>query len=321
MYWSHSSAKQFNQCQRRWFYSQHVAHHAAKRDIARREAYLLKQMQSVYAWRGELVDKVLSERVIPELNQGRNIGLAATLRSADELFHRQCAYAQAHRVRRPGFTKKGAGDDFAAWLPIECGETVSSDQLERAWSDIEQALTAFFEMAELWTLMNGAEYLVAQHAFSCQRFGLTIRAKPDLIAFHRQRAPLIIDWKVHTFDNRDAKKQLVTYAWTLLNSPPRKDIVVDLSQFDVSEIQLIEVQLLSGVMRHYRTDTDEFERLEDEIWLAADAMQRAVGSDPKGYIPQDFPMARNARYCLSCPFRKPCAEAVDEIDSYPFHQN
>lgn len=321
MYWSHSSAKQFNQCQRRWFYSQYVAHHAAKRDLARREAYLLKQMQSIYSWRGALVDKVLSDRVVPELNRGKNIGLAATLHYAGELFRRQCTYAQAHQIRQSGFTRKGAGDDFAAWLPIELGETVSPGELERAWRDIERALTAFFETSELWTLMGSAEYLVAQHSFSCGRFGLTIRAQPDLIIFRRQHAPVIIDWKVHSFDNRDAKKQLLIYAWVLLHSPPRRDIVVDLSEVGVTEIQLIEAQLLSGVLRHYRTDTEEFEQLEDEIWLAADAMRRAVNGDPKCHTPQDFPMARNARYCLSCPFRKPCTEAVYETDRDPLHQN
>jgi hypothetical protein len=69
MKWSFSAARTFAACQRKWFYSNIFAYWGAK-DKLRKEAYYLKQLQSIYAWRGSLVDKVISRKIVPAMKKG-----------------------------------------------------------------------------------------------------------------------------------------------------------------------------------------------------------------------------------------------------------
>ncbi len=61
-----------------WFFRQAVAHHAAK-DPLRREAYLLGKLDSLWSWRGRLVDNLITHRVIPMLAVGHNPNLSTLL--------------------------------------------------------------------------------------------------------------------------------------------------------------------------------------------------------------------------------------------------
>jgi len=66
MKWSVTTSKMFSKCQRKWYYFSIMASPRST-DPLRREAYLLKQLQSVYAWRGSLVDLVIQKRIVPEV--------------------------------------------------------------------------------------------------------------------------------------------------------------------------------------------------------------------------------------------------------------
>ena len=49
-----------------WFYQKVVAHHAAK-DPLRREAYLLGKLDSLWSWRGRLIDDIITRQLVPAL--------------------------------------------------------------------------------------------------------------------------------------------------------------------------------------------------------------------------------------------------------------
>ena len=71
--------RQFRRCQRQWCYDALVASAHAKHGSPRREVHLLSQLQSVAAWRGNIVDHVISRRLIPALEKGWDIRPAALL--------------------------------------------------------------------------------------------------------------------------------------------------------------------------------------------------------------------------------------------------
>ena len=81
MIWSVSTAKMFERCQRQWFFKTQLASAKAK-DEMRRRAWLLSKLQSLSAWRGNLVDQVLSQEVLPAFGQGRSITSDQALASA-----------------------------------------------------------------------------------------------------------------------------------------------------------------------------------------------------------------------------------------------
>ena len=70
MFWSISESRTFKRCQRQWYYKNLLASPTAK-DPLRHTAYLLGKLQSISAWRGNLVDAVISETVLPAVRAGR----------------------------------------------------------------------------------------------------------------------------------------------------------------------------------------------------------------------------------------------------------
>ncbi|MCA1636468.1 MAG: hypothetical protein LC802_22960 [Acidobacteria bacterium] len=141
MIWSFSNSHLFKKCQRQWYFKTHVANANAKKIPLQREAYLLSKLQSIAAWRGSIVDHVISRRVVPALGNGWNISLAKTLEYARTVFDAQLDFALRHRVREPGMSVAKCGDTFAAFHSVEYGPEVGDDEIARAWADVELALT------------------------------------------------------------------------------------------------------------------------------------------------------------------------------------
>jgi len=68
--WSFSNGRIFDKWQRWWFYKNHVANANATKNPLQREAYLLSKLQTIWGWRGEIVDHVISEKIVPALDTG-----------------------------------------------------------------------------------------------------------------------------------------------------------------------------------------------------------------------------------------------------------
>src|SRR5262249_53540898 len=113
MIWSVSTGKMFERCQRQWFFKTQLASAKAK-DETRRRAWRLSKLQSVSAWRGNLVDQILSQEVLPAFAQGRSVTADQAIVSAMARFDRQLAIGRAHHLHEDGFNPATLGDDFVA---------------------------------------------------------------------------------------------------------------------------------------------------------------------------------------------------------------
>jgi hypothetical protein len=309
MIWSFSTSHLFKKCQRQWYFKTHVANANAKKIALQREAYLLSKLQSIAAWRGSVVDHVISRRVVPALNNGWNINLANILSYAKSVFDAQLRFARQHRVREPGMSVTKAGDEFAAFYAIEYGAEVSDEEISRAWDDICRALRNLAEMRDLFALLGTSSKLVAQRALTFPYFGVTVRAVPDLIAFFSDAPPLIVDWKVHTFGVQDYRLQLATYAVALSRCEPHKDFPPSPSLYSPADIRLLEVQLLTNQQREYTLSELDVEEIDSYIAETATAMLLADGENGKGPPrPLDYPVTQFPETCRRCPFRAPCWE-------------
>jgi hypothetical protein len=139
MIWSYSAAKMFRQCQLQWFLKTKVANAKAKASV-RREAYLLSKLQSLWAWRGHVVDQLLGTEIMKALYYRHPIHLDDLLRKARTSFVLQADFARQHRIREPGMSPAKAGAAFAAWHAIEYVEPITDADIEMAWRDVELAL-------------------------------------------------------------------------------------------------------------------------------------------------------------------------------------
>jgi hypothetical protein len=306
MTWSFSEHRTFRKCPRQWFY-RYVFAEARSKDAARREAYVLSKMQSISAWRGQLVDTVLGTYVVSELNARRVPTLAGALSLAKDLFEKQKEFGLKHRVREDGMVVSQIGISFAAFHQVERGEPISVEEFDRAWHDIETAIRNVWNMAELRSRVRDGKYRVAQRALQFDHCGAKVKAMPDLIVFFDSAAPLIVDWKVHSFGLRDYADQLGTYALALCRTNPHADFPPIVRRFRPHEIELCEVQLLLGTVRRHVLSEEDIRETEERIGEGVVSLQLACDNRATSDLrAEDFPTAYKEQVCLSCPFRKIC---------------
>ena len=308
MNWSFSAGRSFAGCPRRWFYRQRVAHHAAK-DPVRREAYLLGKLDSLWSWRGRLVDEVISQHAVPPLSWGQRPTLATLLSVARKRFDAQLAFALSHRLHEPGL-RPSQHRDFLLLREVEKGTPPTTDELAKAWADVEVALSNLLEFGPLLERLLGAR-LLPQRALS-YRFMLsdgepvTVRAVPDLIAFFRDAPPLIVDWKVHARAAANYREQLAGYAFALLRSGGQPGLP-SLGETKAEDVALLEVQLLVGELRPYALTEGDVSGLEARLEVSAAAMQTLLASRPKDdRNPYTVPPTTELKVCTYCDFKPLC---------------
>jgi hypothetical protein len=298
--------RQFRRCQRQWCYDALIASAHAKHGSPRREVHLLSQLQSVAAWRGNIVDHVISRRLIPALEKGWDIRPAALLDYAHSVFDDQLSFALQNRMREPGMTKV---ENFAALTAVEYGPPVEEEEIKRARAEVEQALLNLLEMRDLIGRLQSAKRLIPQRPLSFPHLQVNFRAVPDLIAFFDDEAPLIVDWKVHARGTHDYRLQLAAYAIALTRCNPHSDFPSSLSRYLPTEINLIEAQLLTRQQRPHWLSDEDIAEVDDYIAEAAVQMMMLIDGKANGDIdPLDFPVTTNPDLCRGCPFRRICSE-------------
>lgn len=304
---SHSEVRQFRQCQRKWFFKNVLASGVAK-DPMRREAFVLSKLQSISAWRGSLVDSVLSKYAIPELRRHGTISVESMVEQARLLFEQQQEFALAHRVRAPDIRVSKCGDSFAAFSDVEYGRAVGPDVLLSAWNDVERALRNAAGMtALLGSLQRG--HIVIQPRLSFEIGDIKAAANPDVVWFGRDRAVRIVDWKAHSFGLRAAKEQLTLYACALRRGRPQPYFPWDPTTVPLDLYTLTEVQLLNNEVHDYTVSEDDLDELVDEIFEDAERIRLACGDDsPEDRRADEFPVTNWPDTCAWCNFKRICQE-------------
>lgn len=306
MIWSFSEGRTFKACPRRWFYKA-VFGESRSKDPQRREAYVLSKLQSIYAWRGQVVDSVISKNVVSDLNANRTPVLRNVLKCARQLFEMQREFGTRHRVREPDMAVTDAGPAFAAFHSIEYGLPLTDDDFDRAWCDVETAIRNLWKLEELRGPLREGRYRIAQRNLLFEHCGAKVRAVPDLVVFFADRPPLIVDWKVHSYGTRDYADQLATYALALIRVAPHSDFPTGLPGYAAHEIELVEAQLLLGTARKHTLTPEAFQSAEERIAEGIMTLDAAIdGRRSNELCADDFPAARNPQSCAICPFKKLC---------------
>ena len=308
MRWSYSASRSFRQCQRQWFFKNMAANAIAK-DPLRKRAYLLGKLQSISAWRGSIVDDVLSKTLIPNLNRGVCSTLQDVRNRARNLFDEQLAYARRHPISDLGLQVSKEGDDFAVFHVMEYEGKIPDHEIEQAWCEIETALVNLFSLDDIKHILKSSDYIVSQRALQFRLMDdVTVLAYPDVIAFRGDAPPTIIDWKVHTFGTNDAWLQLAIYAIVLSRCKPHTDFPSDF-KIQPQELALYEVQLLTNVVRKHSLEEEQI--VEAEEYMISSAYEIACLTEGRKYTDlnvEDFRTAVHAETCQRCAFRAICWE-------------
>jgi hypothetical protein len=295
MRWSFSAHGTFRRCPRQWFYRQVYANSRAN-DPNRREAYRLSKLESVQAWRGKLVDTIISETIIPSISLKKPCSVSEVKRKADDLFDLQ----RTERIMPNGAT---------SFFEVEYGIPLTEEVFDQAFMDVRTALDNFFGAEQVWQIIEQAEAIIPQRPLSFKHGAISIRVVPDLITFQINESPAVLDWKVNRYPMRDYWLQLVTGAIAVTRCNPHRDWPRGSTLYDPNQVKLYEVQLLSGDVRVHTASEYDIHEAEDFISISATEMELAAdGSDPKNPLPKDYQAASEPRTCQMCPFRKLCWE-------------
>lgn len=311
MRWSYSSARLFRQCQRKWFFAKVMAGSGKLKDKQRLRARRLTHLTTLSAWRGQIVDTVISEKIIPALAFDERVTLGEAKKFAKQLFYRQRAFAEAHREEDLSLVKSHHGDEFALFYEHAYGRELSEEDFEAASDDIVSALNGLYRLDDFRKQLAEGWEFVAQPPLNFDILAnLKGRAFPDLIVFSDEAPIEIIDWKVHTDGVNDARSQLASYAIALSRmEKPNFNFPYEGWQAPAKEIVLKEVQLLLGVVReHSLTDAD----LEDaELFMMSTAFEMSQLLDGKKFDTcdiEDFETTTNPETCGTCAYRSICVE-------------
>ncbi len=305
---SYSESRQFRQCQRKWFFKNLYASWNAK-DLSRREAFVLSKLQSLSAWRGSIVDTVLSSTVLPRIQQRGSITQSDVLAVARSIFETQRTFATAHRIREPGLRVGAHGNAFAAWYDVEYGAPPSDSELDQAWTEIETSLCNALGMTSLFADLRRRK-VIAQPRLFHDLDTVKVSANPDVAAFGDDQTVRIVDWKVHSFGLRAAKQQLALYAGVLHRGQPQGYFPYDPRLLPIESFVLSEVQLLNNEVHEYKVTDDDIDEIFDEIFESAESIRLARGTgDAADRQAFEYTATPWVESCDRCSFRKICRES------------
>ena len=308
MKWSFSTSRMFLHCPRKWYYSQIVASHTAKNPL-RREAYRLKQLQSVYAWRGRLVDAVIEKVIVPGIKSKNPPSEDDVITFSMDLLEKQLKFGKERKSRCCNATKSSIGEAYCAFYDMEYNGGLDENAVLEAKEDVIVSLRNLLRSNLIREIMEKSSYIAAQRSLIFQFEETTISCTPDLLVFFTSASPLIIDWKVHTFANTDSWLQLGVYAIALSKIEPHKDFPKGTkNQFeDPTTFRLIEYQLLKNEQREYAISSEDIADIEDYIFISCTQMNNLLnGKKFKELDIEQFHTARFPEVCCKCQFRKLC---------------
>lgn len=312
MRWSYSSARIFAQCQRKWFYSYVMAPTSGRVTSEERlRARRLKNLSTISAWRGDIVDRVISEHIVPELDFDDHVTLGQAKAHAKQYFEKQKRFAETHRDEDLSLVKSHHADEFLLLYEHVYGPEPTEGDFQRAWEEIETALNNLYQLDELrQQITNGTGFYAQERLYFDILDDLNGVAYPDLIVYSENAPIQIIDWKVHAEGANDARSQLATYAIALCRmKKPNRDFPAKHWQAPANEIVLKEVQLLLGDVREHQLTEGDLEDAEVHMMTSAFEMSEILeGKKFENSDIGEFDVARNPELCDSCSFRLICWE-------------
>lgn len=312
--------KQFRHCERQWYYKNIVADSRVKNDLFRREVTLLSKMQTLYAWRGSIVDSVLSKYLVNAINGKFSISKDYFIEQALSMFSSQLDYAANRKYREPNATIVN-NPVFSALIEYEFGNEVTKEEIEQAKDDIINALTNILDDVEFINYLKTAKYVISQRPLIYNFNRFSVKAIPDFIAFFDESPPHILDWKVHTYGTASYDEQLIAYAvalYKVAKVKPHSDFPESLSKWKIYDYKLSEYQLLhkDRIKRDYDVTEEKMQDFGENMSSAIIAMHIAGANKKYSEVSIDnFSTTDYIENCQKCPFKTICKKQDYETGS------
>jgi hypothetical protein len=304
MRWSYSTQRTLERCHRQLAFAQVVAAHNA-RDPERREAYVLRQIQSVAAWQGSLVHAVLATQVRDALRWGRSIRPDRLTRAVRTLATRQWAFSAARQYRLPGQSKASGGAAYCALDLHERGATAGPDIIDAVAAVAQRCFTHLAQQTELLEVLRGSSRLTTEVPLTSQMAGVRVVATPDLLATHEDGGLAIVDWKVSAYEESRHSRQLGLYALLALRSGRWPALTLE-------TLRLYEVNLWQDRIHVHTVDEEQMRDAAAYVEHGVRGLRRVLGEGTYAHLDLDgLAIAPAAETCAGCSFAGLCVRRLD----------
>ena len=305
MKWSVSAHNVMRRCQRLFVFGQVMAAHNA-RDPLRREAYLLKQLQSISTRQGSIVHKVLATSFLSDVRAGRAIDPAALSAAAHDLARRQFAFSAARRYREPGQTKGAAGDEYCALYEHEYGQDISPEQLDMVYTTITRCFEHLAGQETYLARLSAGSAHLAELPLNFSLAGATITATLDLVYLGANGQLVVVDWKVARSETSDYSWQLLVYALAVARCGRWPTV-------NAEAIELYEANLLRNQVRQHPVSAQRLQEAEDFIYRSLVEREALIGKDRFDDLDlNEFEVAERPGTCYHCNFGSLCLRQLEE---------
>ena len=299
MRWSISAHNAFRRCQRQYFFSQIMASHNAS-DHERREAFILKQLQSLPLWQGSLVHKGIQKYVVPWLASGSLPNMEDVIQQTLAMADRQIAFSSSCQYRVDGQSKSSAGDSYCALFEHEYGIGIVPERLQEVYKTVSQCLRNLFDQRDFLDQLTHNSGHRPEWLADFRVAGTRVVVQLDLLCFQGGQMPVIIDWKVAGSESSDYSHQLMTYALSLLCSPMCPNVQAE-------GISVYEVNLLKNQIKPHIVTEDKIIETENFVFQSIEEIKGAGGDRTfESQHIEDYELARSWMTCMYCNFRKLC---------------
>ena len=299
MKWSVSTTKMFQYCPRKYYYQQIVADKKSD-ELRAKEAVYLKSLNNLYAWRGNLVDGIISRYIVPKINAKEELDERMVLLHAKELMNDNLECIK-NRIGKTDVPTNSFG-----FFELEYNRKITEDFVKKIEQDVTTSLKNLLASDLLKQIIDDQSYLIAQRTIRFSIDNLKITCTPDVIVFPKNDTPMIIDWKVESV-YREHWLQLGIYGYALSKIDPHKDFPYKWRDFirDPKNIKLTEYQLLRNQQENYRIKEEDIIDMEDYIHVSSSKITRIIG-DGKQFEINQFPTIENPDMCQRCQYQKLC---------------
>jgi hypothetical protein len=304
MRWSYSTQRTLERCHRQVAFAQVVASHNA-RDPERREAYILRQIQSVAAWQGSLVHAVLATQVRDALRWGRTIRPKRLTAAVRTLAARQWTFSAERRYRVQGQSKAASGDAYCALDLHERGDDVGPEIVDEVAAVAERCFTHLAEQDDLLALLRSSSLLTTELPLSSQIEGMRVVATPDLLATYAEGGLTIVDWKVSAHQESRHSRQLGLYAFLALRSGRWPALSLE-------TLRLYEVNLWRNRVHAHAVDEAQMQDAAAYAEQGVRALRRVLGDGTYAHLDLDaLAIAPEPATCAGCTFAALCVRRLE----------
>jgi hypothetical protein len=273
-----------------------------KKDPLRREAYILRQLKSMYEWRGNLVHQTMSNFFVPALNNGENIEFNILRDKALEIASQQHDFSEKKHYRTTEVSKTELGLKYGALLCHEGGD-YSRLTYEDVCQHLEKSLKNLTENLDIQQILDEGNKYLAETNLPFSIDNTSIAAIADLIIKKPNNKLTLIDWKVGESETSNYSLQLLVYSLGLLYK--WNNVAMD-------DIEAYEINLLKNKVTNHPITAGRISGAEDLILISANEMEALTEGKKYDFGKlKDFNYARTEKSCIGCKFRSLCTRLTN----------